>query len=112
METYASMGHNQVSVWDTMARAVGRDGRGAWDVTGRAHGMRQAGHVGRVGRDGRLLRKWPPNGQWPLTTPWHYRPSRWRCSSSASCLPSSSRGPEAAWVEIYTKPVHVQVMLE
>ena len=34
METYASVGHNQVSVWDTMARAVGRDGWGAWDATG------------------------------------------------------------------------------
>ena len=27
METYASVGHNQVSVWDMMARAVGRDRR-------------------------------------------------------------------------------------
>ena len=50
METYASVGHNQVSVWDTMARAVGRDGRGAWDATGGAHGTRR---VGRMGRDGR-----------------------------------------------------------
>ena len=40
METYASVGHNQVSVWDTMARAVGRNRRGAWDATGGARGTR------------------------------------------------------------------------
>ena len=59
----------------------------------------------RMGRDGWPLRKRPPNGQWPLTTPWRYHPSRWHCLSSASRLPSSSRAPEVVWVEIYTKPV-------
>ena len=105
METYASVGHNQVSMWDTMARAVGRDGWGAWDATGGARGTRWVGRVGQVGCDGQPLHKQPPNGQWPRTTPWHYHPSRWHCLSSASCLPSSSRGPEVAQVEIYTKPV-------
>ena len=127
METYASVGHNQVSVWDTMARAVGRDGRGAWDATGGACGTRWAG---RMGRDG--WGAWDATGgargthgtrraaasqmatKQPVATshPWRYHPSRQCCSSSASCLPSSLRGPEVAWVEIYTKPVHVQVMLE
>ena len=32
METYTSVGHNQVSVWDMMARAVGHDGQGTWDA--------------------------------------------------------------------------------
>ena len=86
METYASVGHNQVSVWDTMVGAVGRD-------------RQRAGRVGRVGRDGQPLRKRPPNSQWPLTTPWRC------CSSSALRLLSSLRGPEAAQVDIYMKPV-------
>ena len=39
-----------MSVWDTMARVVGHDGRGARDVMGGAHGMRRAGRVGRDGQ--------------------------------------------------------------
>ena len=50
METYTSVGHNQVSVWDTMVRAVGRDGWGAWDATGGVRGMQRAGRVGRDGQ--------------------------------------------------------------